>query len=52
MAWAAGWWIQARLAQRYPPERFAPVGFVVTVVGLAMFGAVLLPSSRTARPLR
>lgn len=43
LAWAAGSWIQARLAQRYPPERFAQIGFVVTVVGLATFGVVLLP---------
>lgn len=43
LTWTAGSWIQARLAQRYPPERFAQVGFLVAVVGLATFGIVLLP---------
>lgn len=43
LTWTTGSWIQARFAQRYPPERFVQVGFLVVVVGLALFGVVLLP---------
>ena len=43
LAWAAGSWIQARLAQRYPPDRFVQAGLVVVVIGLASFGIVLSP---------
>ena len=43
LSWTTGSWIQARRAQRYPPERFVQVGFLMVVVGLALFGIVLLP---------
>ncbi|MBA2701520.1 MAG: MFS transporter [Chloroflexi bacterium] len=43
LAWTAGSWIQARFATRFTPERFVQVGIFVLVVGLALFGLVLLP---------
>lgn len=41
LAWTAGSWIQARFSTRWRPERFVRVGFVVVVIGLASFGAIL-----------
>ncbi len=43
VSWTAGSWIQARNAERWPTDRFVRAGFVVTVVGLAAFGLILLP---------
>lgn len=43
LTWTAGSWIQARLAGRYPPERFVQAGLAVAVLGLTAFGVVLLP---------
>jgi len=43
LTWTAGSWVQARLAQRFTPERFVRAGFLVAVVGLTLFGVVLLP---------
>ncbi|MEX2183640.1 MAG: MFS transporter [Chloroflexota bacterium] len=45
LAWAGGSWIQARLAQRYPPDRFVRAGLIVVVIGLASFGIVLVPEA-------
>lgn len=43
IAWTAGSWIQARNAERWPTARFVRAGFVVSLVGLATFGLILLP---------
>lgn len=43
VSWTAGSWIQARNAERWPTDRFVRAGFVVTVIGLATFGLILLP---------
>jgi MFS family permease len=43
LTWTSGSWIQARLAPRYPPERFVQAGIAVLIVGLASFLLVLLP---------
>ncbi len=41
--WTAGSWIQARLAPRFPPDRFVRAGVVVLIAGIASFMLVLLP---------
>lgn len=43
LTWTAGSWIQAKLAHRYPPDRFVRVGVTIVVVGLSLFGLVILP---------
>lgn len=43
VSWTAGSWIQARNSERWPTDRFVRAGFIVTVVGLAAFGLILLP---------
>ena len=43
LTWTSGSWIQARLAPRYPPERFVQAGIAVLIVGLASFLLILLP---------
>jgi MFS family permease len=43
VSWTAGSWIQARLATRWPPDRFAMIGFLVAIVGLVGFCLILLP---------
>jgi MFS family permease len=44
LTWTAGSWIQARLASRYPTERFVQVGLAVVIAGLAAFAVVLSPA--------
>jgi MFS family permease len=44
ISWTGGSWTQARLARRYPPERFVRAGLLVLVVGLASFSVVLSPN--------
>jgi MFS family permease len=41
--WTGGSWIQARLAPRYPPDRFVLAGTVLLILGLSSFLIVLLP---------
>ena len=43
LTWTSGSWIQARLAPRYPPERFVQAGIAVLIVGLTSFLLVLSP---------
>jgi MFS family permease len=43
LTWTSGSWIQARLAPRFPPERFVQAGIVALIGGLATFLLVLLP---------
>lgn len=43
LTWTAGSWIQARLAQRWTPDRFVRAGLVAVIAGLASFMVVLLP---------
>lgn len=43
LSWTSGSWIQARLAPRFPPERFVQAGIAVLLVGLGSFLLVLLP---------
>ena len=43
LTWTSGSWIQARLAPRYPPERFVQAGIAVLIVGLSSFLLVLSP---------
>ena len=44
IAWTAGSWIQAHGSDRWPPDRFAEVGMLVTCLGIAAFSIVLLPT--------
>jgi MFS family permease len=44
ISWTAGSWIQARLAHRWPPDRFVRAGMVVAIIGLSLFAVVLSPS--------
>jgi MFS family permease len=41
--WTGGSWIQARLAPRFPPDRFVLAGTVALIFGIATFMLVLLP---------
>jgi MFS family permease len=43
ITWTSGSWIQARLAPRFPPDRFVLAGTVVLIAGVASFILVLLP---------
>ena len=43
ITWTSGSWIQARLAPRFPPDRFVLAGTVALIGGLASFMLVLLP---------
>ena len=43
LAWTAGSWTQARNSERWPTRRFVRVGFVVVVVGLALYSFTLHP---------
>ena len=43
LTWTSGSWIQARLAPRFPPERFIQAGIAALIGGLATFLLVLLP---------
>ena len=47
LTWTSGSWIQARLAPRFPPERFVQAGIAALIVGLASFLLVLLPEVPT-----
>jgi MFS family permease len=44
ISWTAGSWIQARLAHRWPPDRFVRAGLVVVILGLSLFAVVLSPT--------
>ncbi len=44
LSWTAGSWTQARNSERWPTRRFVQVGFMVVIVGLALFSIVLVPS--------
>ena len=44
LAWTSGSWIQAKLAQRYPPEAFVRVGLAVVIIGLITFAFILQPA--------
>lgn len=43
LTWTSGSWIQARLAPRFPPERFVQAGIAALIVGLGSFLLLLLP---------
>jgi MFS family permease len=43
LTWTSGSWIQARLAPRFPPDRFVRAGIVALIGGLSTFLLVLLP---------
>ena len=43
LSWTAGSWTQARNSERWPTRRFVQIGFMVVVVGLALFSIVLVP---------
>jgi MFS family permease len=47
LTWTTGSWIQARLASRFPPERFVQAGSAALIVGLASFLLLLLPEVPT-----
>ncbi len=47
LTWTTGSWIQARLASRFPPERFVQAGIAALIVGLASFLLLLLPEVPT-----
>lgn len=47
LTWTSGSWIQARLAPRFPPERFVQAGIAALIVGLASFLLLLLPEVPT-----
>jgi MFS family permease len=47
LTWTSGSWIQARLAPRFPPERFVQAGIAALIVGLSSFLLVLLPDVPT-----
>ncbi|HUP55048.1 MAG TPA: MFS transporter [Methylomirabilota bacterium] len=47
LTWTSGSWIQARLAPRFPPERFVQAGIAALIVGLGSFMLVLLPEVPT-----
>jgi MFS family permease len=47
LTWTSGSWIQARLASRFPPERFVQAGIAALIVGLGSFLLVLLPEAPT-----
>ncbi len=44
LTWTTGSWIQARNSHRYGPDVFVRVGMAVALVGLALFGIVLVPT--------
>lgn len=41
LTWTSGSWVQARFSSRWAPEHFVRLGFLVVVVGLVAFTAVL-----------
>ncbi len=43
LTWTSGSWIQARLAPRFPPERFVQAGIAALIIGLGSFLLLLLP---------
>jgi len=43
LSWTAGSWTQARNSERWPTRSFVRAGFVVVIVGLALFSLILLP---------
>ena len=43
LAWTAGSWTQARNSERWPTRHFVRVGFLVVIVGLALFSFTLIP---------
>jgi MFS family permease len=47
LTWTSGSWIQARLAPRFPPERFVQAGIAALIVGLGSFLLLLLPEVPT-----
>ena len=47
LTWTTGSWIQARLASRFPPERFVQAGIAALILGLASFLLLLLPEVPT-----
>jgi MFS family permease len=44
VSWTAGAWIQARGSDRWGPDRFVRLGLFVAVIGLGLFGVVLIPT--------
>ena len=48
VSWTAGSWIQARNAERWATDRFVRAGFIVTIIGLALFALILVPEMPVA----
>ena len=43
LSWTAGSWTQARNAERWPTRSFVRAGFIVVIIGLALFSLILIP---------
>jgi MFS family permease len=43
LTWTTGSWVQAKLASRFPTERFVQAGLAIVIAGMAAFTLVLHP---------